>query len=167
MQIKRAQKVDDKKQWLHVIVTIDGVDYPLNHVCNITDTDEQIQAREPEFKLDILRNLYPDAPPGARDSLEAMEKWIKNGCIVPAVTDEEGNVLEPERKAEKQPWTITWPEEHRVIDGKKISRETQEELLALVKKVPEAAVLLEIFIGRKQALAAVSSAQTGGDSFIK
>lgn len=98
MIIKRGAQINDTTRNLHVTVTIDGVDYPFNHVCRLDETDTEIQAREPAFKFDILRDLYPDAPATAKVSLEAMEQWILDGCWT-----DEGT------QAEKKPWTQAHP----------------------------------------------------------
>ena len=74
----------------------------------------------------IRRREYPDKP--KMETLRDVEQWIADGCIIPAVLDEEGNELEPERVAKKVEWTNKHPVETRIIDGKKISIESKQIL---------------------------------------
>ena len=119
MIVKRGKQINDKIENLHVIVTIDGTDYPFNHAAPIGLTDIELQkfaeVREPEYIFDILRDLYPDAPALAKTDLETLEHWIADGAIIPPILDNEGNEIEPERIAEKIPWTITHPVVKRAL----------------------------------------------------
>jgi len=148
MIIKRGAQINETRKNLHVTVTIDSVDYPFNHSCRLDETDTEIQTREPAFKFDILRDLYPDAPDSAKASLEAMEQWILDGCVIPAILDDKGKVLEPEKIAEKQSWLQIHPVETRIIDGKKISDQTLKDLELLIAKILGAKVLKDILLGR-------------------
>ena len=80
----------------------------------------------------IRRRGYPDMPflrpEQGQTDLQAIEQWIADGCIIPAVLDEEGNEIEPERVAEKVEWTNKHPVESEYFDRKKISIESKQIL---------------------------------------
>jgi len=91
--------------------------------------------------LEIRRFEYPDCPYPSL-GLEEMEEWISKGCIIPAImlgTEEDG-------VAEKVEWTNKHPVETDTFDRCKPSVETKAKLQALVDKIPEAQILMDLLV---------------------
>lgn len=114
MILNNTQEIDNNQQWVFVTVTVDGDDCQFTHVAPIALTGQDLQdfvdAGEDSYALDILKDMYPDVPNSAKGSREDFEQWITDGKIVPAVLDDEENVVTPEYVSTKVPWTNQHPD---------------------------------------------------------
>ncbi len=96
----------------------------------------------------IRRREYPDNPLESFDTLETFEQWIADGCNIPEVLDDEGNVIRSAYVAERVPWTGTQPSKTRVIDGELLSEQTLQDLNNATTISGLKTVLRIIFKGR-------------------
>lgn len=114
MILNNSQEIDNDKQWVFVTLTVDGDDCQFTHVAPIALIDQDLQnfvdAREDAYKLDILRDMYPDVPSSVRNNSSDFEQWILDGKIVPEVLDDGDNVVTPEYVSTKILWTNTHPD---------------------------------------------------------
>lgn len=114
MILNNVQEIDDNQQWVFVTLTVDGDDCQFTHVAPIAlagqDLQDFVDARENSYTLDILKDMYPDAPNSAKGSREDFEQWITDGKIVLEVLDDEDNVVTPEYVSTKVPWTNQHPD---------------------------------------------------------
>ncbi len=129
--INSTKDIEGAKQWVFITLAVNGdsIEYttvqPWNTdvpVLSGQDLVDWCNTQEDRYKFDIFKDMYPDHP-NIQD-LEAMEQWIADGCIIPAVLDEDDNEVEPERVAEKVEWTNKHPVEQDLFDRKKASKET-------------------------------------------
>ena len=114
MILNNSQETGNDNQWVFVTLTVDGDECQFTHVAPIALTGQDLQdfvdAKEDAYGLDILKDMYPDAPNSAKGSREDFEQWITDGKIVPAVLDDEENEIEPEYTSVKVPWTNQHPD---------------------------------------------------------
>lgn len=117
MILNDTQPIDDDQQWVFVTLTVDGDECQFAHVAPASlvgqDLQDFVDSEESKYKLDILRDMYPDAPLEVRNDFEAFEWWTDstntNAFVIPAVLDEHGIEIESERVAEKVPWVNQHP----------------------------------------------------------
>lgn len=108
MILNNVQEINNNQQWVFVTLTVDGDDCEFTHVApgdlSGQDLQDFVDAREDAYALDILRDMYPDAPNFVRNTRPNFEQWILDGAIVPAHEDS------PEYIAIKIPWTNKHPD---------------------------------------------------------
>jgi hypothetical protein len=106
-----SKPIDPEKQWVFVTVMVDGQPCKFTHVAPTGVAGQALQdfvsAQEPSYRLDILRDMYPAAPPSAKASLIEMEKWIAEGCRIS--TGPKSTVT-----AVRVPWSGTHPLELQI-----------------------------------------------------
>ncbi len=114
MILNNSQETDNNQQWVFVTLAVDGSDCQFTHVvpANLSGQDLQdfVDAKEDQYALDILKDMYPDAPNIAKGSRADFEQWILDGKVVPEVLDDEENVITPEYVSTKVPWTNQHPD---------------------------------------------------------
>lgn len=121
-EIKRGQQINKNLQGIHLTLIVDGDECKYNNSAPSGLSDEEFQkfveARENSYRLDILKDMYPEAKYDVlegQSELEAFEEWIKDGCMLR--NPETGEYTD---KVEKVPFQGTHPKnldwENR-IDG--------------------------------------------------
>jgi hypothetical protein len=114
MILNNAQEIDNDKQWVFVTLTVDGDECQFTHVASTDLTGQDLQdfvdVREDAYTLDILKDMYPDAPASTKGNRTDFEQWILDGKIVPEVLDDGDNVVTPEYVSTKILWTNTHPD---------------------------------------------------------
>jgi len=107
--ISGTKPIDDNKQWVFLTITVDGDGCKFTHIASAELTVQALQdcvdAREDEYKRDILKDMYPGAKPiqaPELTELENFEMWISTGQI--NVDENDDKVFIP-----KIPWVGTHP----------------------------------------------------------
>lgn len=84
--ISGVQPHNDAQQWIFLTLSVDGNDYNFTHVAPADligqALQEYVDSREPAYRLDILRDMYPGAMVSRAENqteLEAFEAWIAAG----------------------------------------------------------------------------------------
>jgi len=114
------------------------------------DVQKHIESQMENYLLLIRRREYPDNPLESFDTLETWEKWIADGCIIPAILDDNKNEIIPERVAEKVEWTNKHPVEQDLFDRAKLSGDSEAKLDALIAVVPEAQIIKDLLMKKKK-----------------
>ena len=145
IEINGTQNMNEKDQWVFMTIKIDDEEFKFIHVAPCGLEGEKLQkfvdAREDRYKLDILRDLYPnsDYKRFMKEDvmeLEAMLAWIeaghKNQIIIGYYKN--GNPKYGYRIIEKQEWRSTHPPELKLTD--KIDRASiTPDLKSLLKDI--------------------------------
>lgn len=153
IKIDDTTGLDDRLRCF-ITLTVDGdeckfqADVPLG----LKDLQAYVDQHEETYRNIILKHIYPESAGTPKEiyygSLGDFEGWIKDGCNVPEVLDNEDNVIRPAFVAEKVPWKGTHPPKERIIDGEKLSEKTMkafesastvEELKAVLRTIMEGA----------------------------
>ena len=115
--------IDETIQLCRVTITYHDKDYEYSLNSPVlfgTELQTWLDIKEQRCLVSILKQMYPDHP--NIQTLEEMEQWIADGCIIPETE------TEPERVAEKVEWTNKHPVESEYFDRKKISIESKQIL---------------------------------------
>lgn len=80
------------------------------------DIQKHLERNVDRYLILIRKREYPScAAKGViiieenQTELEVITEWISDGCVIPAILDDEGNEIAPEKVAEKVPWKATHP----------------------------------------------------------
>lgn len=130
IKVYKGQQIDRSQRWIHLTLTVDGDECRFNHVAPLGLFNEELrefaESREDSYRLDILKDMYPDADYKSslgKDELAQFEEWIKDGCMN---RDEDGKYID---KIEKVPWTGTHPPKTESLDREKISEQTRQQYM--------------------------------------
>jgi len=114
MQIicNEVTQLENDQQVLFTLTDDDLIEYEWH--CGVPkivgDVQEYLDANIERYMLGLRKKEYPDCPSVKKIDLETIEGWIEDSCIIPAVLDDDENVITPERVAEKAEWQSTHPE---------------------------------------------------------
>lgn len=131
--INGALPINDNRQWIFLTLTINGDECKFTHAApaDLTGQDLQdyVDAREDDYKLDILKDMYFGAKPVQAPDLTELanfEMWISMGQMN---VDEGGNeIFIPEVS-----WVGTHPEKMNVFGMSQETLNALEELEATDK----------------------------------
>ena len=107
INIIATEQIDTEKQWVFLTLEVDGdlIEYTTVQPWNtkeplLTGQDLAIwcQTQEDRYKLEILKDMYPEAE---QKTVESLKKWIKGGAEI-TKDDEKVNVT-------KKVWTNKHP----------------------------------------------------------
>jgi len=76
------------------------------------DVQGYLESNMKKYLLLIRKREYPDMP--RFNTLEEIERWITDGCIVPEGISGDGGTVTPEYVAKKVVWTNKHPEPDRI-----------------------------------------------------
>ena len=131
--INKVKPIGNKTQLCYLTFTYKNKDYQFlsnTPVLSGNELQKHVDGIAEQCLFSIHKQMYPDMP--KLNTLEEIEHWIKDGCVIPAILDLEGNELEPERVAEKVEWTGKHPEDFEAQIDK---AETIEDLKKIMKKM--------------------------------
>ncbi len=162
MEIIEIRKRDADRNHVEFNMEVNGEMVGYAHGSVPSDLDEAgvikfLEGQSDEMTLQILRKQYPEAKPDLEKGtkpdlekgtkLELMQGWITKGCKNSAVIDADTEeVLVPETVIVKVAVPVKVASEK--FDRKKVSVASIAKLDALIAKVPEAAILKELLIGK-------------------
>lgn len=112
IMINKIKNINNEKQVVFFTIIKDEKEYKKaanTPILSGAELQSWLDAKIGFYWYSILYKQYPDAPTAINKSLEDIEQWITDGCIIPAILDDKGKEITPEYVVEKVPWKGTHP----------------------------------------------------------